>query len=317
MDYEEVSHSECTRRLGRLPSGTDVAVTVHRYDGGAGPTVYVQAAQHGIELNGPAALRRFHSRLVDAELAGTVIVVPLVNPLAFDHRSYITPAEYDAVNPNLNRVWPGDESGSLQERLAANLWELVTGADAVVDLHTGSADMLEHVRFRAGRTAARRLSEAFGTEYTLTDCPEADDETATKTFRAAATRVGIPAITAELGNSRTVAPEAVTNGVDGLFDVLRAVDALQAPLTQSPDQTRLSDAPEMTVAAASGLFEPHPGIQVGDHIEANEELGAVYDPSTFERQQTVTAADTGVAYSVTRESVVVAGERLLDVARPV
>jgi len=316
MEYEEVTHTATDRTLARLPSGVDVSVTVHRYAGGPGPTVYVQAAQHGIELNGPAALRRLHGRLVDAEIAGTVVVVPVVNPLAFDQRTYITPPEYDVTNPNLNRVWPGDDEGSLQERLAAALWTLVAEADAAVDLHTGTADMLEHVRFRADRPAARRLGEAFGTDYLLSDDPE-DDGTPSGTFRAAAAREGIPAITAELANSRQIAPEAVTVGVEGILDVLREVDVLQGRPTHSPDQTRLYDGPDATVATASGLFELHPDIGVGDHVEDGDELGAVYNPSTFERRQTVTATDGGVAYSVSRESVVVAGEPLVSVARPV
>ncbi|PSP60782.1 serine protease [Halobacteriales archaeon QH_8_67_36] len=315
MSYEKVTHTATDRTLGQLPSGTDVTVTVHRYAGGSGPTVYVQAAQHGIELNGPAALRRLHGRLLDAEIAGTVVVVPVVNSLAFDQRSYMTPPEYDVMNPNFNRVWPGDGEGSLQERLAAALWTLVTEADAVVDLHTGTPDMLEHVRYRADRPAARRLGEAFGTEYLLTDDP--DDETPSGTFRAAAAREGIPAITAELANSRQIAPEAVTVGVEGILNVLREVDVLNGQPTPSPNQTRLHDDPDATFATASGLFELRPDVRVGDHIEAGEELGSVYDPSTFERCQTVTAAANGVAYSVSRESVVVAGERLVSVARPV
>lgn len=316
MDYEEVSHTVTDRTLSRLPSGDDIGVTVHRYTGGSGPTVYLQAAQHGIELNGPAALRRLHGRLLDADIAGTVIVVPVVNSLAFDQRSYMTPPEYDVMNPNLNRVWPGDDDGSLQERLAAALWTLVDEADAVVDLHTGTPDMLEHVRFSADRPAARRLAKAFGTEYLLTDDPE-NEGTASGTFRAAAARKGIPAITAELANSRQVAPEAVTLGVEGILDVLREVDVLDPPPTPTPDQTHLRDDPDTTYATASGLFELRDDIRIGDDIEAGERLGTVYDPSTFEQRQTVTAADDGVAYSVSRESVVVAGERLLSVARPV
>ncbi|WP_276273222.1 succinylglutamate desuccinylase/aspartoacylase family protein [Haloarcula litorea] len=315
MEYEPATHTATDRTLGRLPSGASVTVTVHRYDGGTGPTVYVQAAQHGIELNGPAALRRLHDRLVDAELAGTVVVVPVVNSLAFDHRSYMTPAEYDVMNPNFNRVWPGDDEGSLQERLAAALWDLVTGADAAVDLHTGTADMLEHVRFRTDDSTARRLGEAFGTEYLLTDAPDGDDDSGT--FRAAAARAGIPAITAELANSRRVAHSAVETGVEGVRNVLREVGVLDGRPTPAPDRTRLRDDPDATVATASGLFEPRPDVAVGDRVAAGEELGAVYCPSSFERRQTVTATDGGVAYSLTRESVVVAGERLASVARPV
>jgi predicted deacylase len=305
------THTTDERRLARLPSGTDVSVTVHRYTGRRGPRVYVQGTQHGIELNGPAALRRLHERLVGAEMTGTVVVVPVVNPLAFDHRSYLTPAEYDARHPNMNRVWPGDDSGTLQERLVAGLWGLVADADAAVDLHTGTADMLEHVRFRRGASEARALAEAFGTTHLLADDPPGDDVGGK--FRSAAVGDGVPAVTAELSNSRRVARPAVETGVTGVLSVLRSLDVLPGAPDRNPDPTLLGDA-DVARAAVSGLFEPGSGLAVGDHVEAGSELGRVYCPSSFERLQTVTAPTGGVVYSLAREAVVVAGERVAAVA---
>ena len=334
MEYESVTHTVTDRRLGRLPSGSEITVPVHRYVGGAGPTVYVQAAQHGIELNGPAALRRLHERLVEAELAGTVATVPVANPRAFDNRSYLTPAEFDARNPNLNRVWPGDEDGTLQERLAARLWPLAAGADAAVDLHTGTADMLEHVRFREGETGARRLATAFDTGYLLADgdlnsddsdedepagtaADGDDEETFRGTFRAAASREGIPAVTAELSNSRTVDRAAVGTGLEGVLNVLRERDLLRGEPTATADATVLRKGDGSVEATESGLFELRSGLAVGDTVEAGERLGTVYDPATFERRETVSAAESGVVYSLAREAVVVAGERVAATAEPV
>ncbi|KAA9395904.1 serine protease [Haloarcula sp. CBA1130] len=317
MEYTSVTHTTSDRQLGRLPSGRDVSVTVHRYVGGPGPTVYIQAAQHGIELNGPAALRRLHDHLADASIAGTVIVVPVVNQLAFDHRSYMTPGEYDVMNPNLNRVWPGDAAGSLQEQFAARLWELVTDADAAVDLHTGTADMLEHVRCRAGDPAAKRLAEAFGTAYRLTDGHEdAGDNGSGGTFRAAASAAGIPVITAELSNSRRIAQDAVTAGVDGIRNLLRERAVLPAEPEARTEQTVLRNDAEAVTAAESGLFECRSDIAVGDTVDAGERLGTVYEPSSFEQQQIVSATERGVLFSLAKESVVVKGERLAGIATP-
>lgn len=312
MESKPVTHTRTDRRLGRLPSGADLTVTVHRYAGGPGPTVYVQAAQHGIELNGPAALRRLHARLADAEVAGTVVVVPVANPPAFDHRSYTTPSAYDVVNPNLNRVWPGDREGSLQERLAARLWDLAGEADAAVDLHTGTADMLEHVRYRAADGTARELAAAFGTEFVLADTD--DEASAGGTFREAAANAGIPAVTAELGNSRTLSHDAVETGVDGIENVLRSLSVLPEPPESGPDPTTLRDDGETVRAAASGLFELQPDVVVGESVPPEAELGTVYCPSTFEPLQTVTTDDGGVPYSLARESVVAAGERIAALA---
>jgi predicted deacylase len=313
MEHEPVTHTTADYPLCRRPSGADVTATVHRYVGGAGPTVHVHAGQHGIELNGPVALRRLHDELTTAAIAGTVVTVPLANPLAFDHRSYTAPVEYDARNPNLNRVWPGDDGGSFQERMAASLWDLVADADAVVDLHTGTPDMLEHVRFREDDPDARSLAETFGTEYLLAD---PDDAPAQGKLRTAAATVGIPAITAELSNSRQVSPSAVEAGVDGVQNVLRKLDVLAAAPPRPPDQSLLVDSADATFAGDSGLFELRRDVAVGDHLDAGDEIGAIYCPSSFERRQTVTAADTGVAYSLTREPIVAAGDRIAAVAPP-
>lgn len=316
MEYESVAHEVTERELGHLPSGSGVTVTVHRYSGGSGPTVYVQAAQHGIELNGPAALRRLHERLLRSRIAGTVVVVPVVNTLAFDHRSYITPPAYDAMNSNLNRVWPGDDTGSLQERLAAQLWELVTDADAVVDLHTGLADMLEHVRYQEEDREARRLATAFGTEYLIVDRDETPGDSAfSGKFRTAVAREGIPAITVELSNSRRITRSAVETGVDGIQNVLRERGVLGNAPVDPPAQTVLQNDGASVTAEASGLFEPRPRVTVGDEVETGEKLGTVYSPATFEGRQTVRAEDSGIVYSLAQEAVVVTGEQIAGLAK--
>jgi predicted deacylase len=314
MDHTPVTHTATDRTLGHFPSGRDVSVTVHRYEGGPGPTVFVQAAQHGIELNGPAALRRLHARLVDAEIAGTVVAVPVANPLAFDHRSYLTPEAYDAFNSNFNRIWPGDGDGSFQERLVANIWPLVEAADAAIDLHTGMPEMLEHVRFGADDADARAIASAFGTEFLLADTdPVGGDDFAGK-FRLAAAGAGVPAITAELSNSRTVQRSAAKAGVEGVWNVLRELDVSAEQPAATPEQRFLSDDAPRVIAGSSGLFELRPDLDVGSEVVAGEELGDVFDPSSFERLETVVASADGVIYSAARGGVVVTGERIVSIA---
>jgi len=181
--------------LARLPSGIPIRTTVHVYGEGSlvdgddgptlelpddgGPVVYAQAAQHGREVNGAAVLRRLHDRLVgddgaggsdaSADLDGTLVTVPVANPLTFDHVSYTTPEALDSVHSNMNRCWPGDAEGTLHERMAARLWSFASGADAVVDLHTGSPSMLTHTVYMRGDEDCRGLAEAFGTDLLLAD----------------------------------------------------------------------------------------------------------------------------------------------------
>ncbi|WP_123623786.1 succinylglutamate desuccinylase/aspartoacylase family protein [Halorubrum sp. CSM-61] len=355
--------------LARVPSGVPIRTTVHVYGEGdlvdgpdgpeldvpadGGPFVYAQAAQHGREVNGTAALRRLHERLTgtsedavdagsegnlgDGGLAGTLVTVPVADPLTFDRVSYTTPESLDAVHSNMNRCWPGDADGTLHERMAARLWRFASAADAVVDLHTGSPAMLTHAVYMRDDAACRGLAEAFGTDLLLAEAAgddrksedlradqnstssddEADTEWSKRGFagklRVAATREGIPTVTPELAHSREVVPEAVAVGVEGMVGVLRHEGVLPgepAPWEGTVARNHLG----RVEAADSGLFTPESSLSVGDEVAAGDRLGVVHDPATFEPLQTAAADRDGIVYSIAREATVTAGATLVGVA---
>ncbi|WIV66598.1 succinylglutamate desuccinylase/aspartoacylase family protein [Natrialbaceae archaeon AArc-T1-2] len=314
------THATDEVTLATLPSGVAVTTTVHTYDGAAdGPTLYVQAAQHGREVNGTELLRRFDERFSPASLSGTVIAVPVANPLTFDRVSYTTPEILDSVNPNMNRVWPGDDAGSLHQRMAATLWEYVVSADAVVDLHTGSPDMLPHVVYPDGDDDARTLAAAFGTDLLLAE-PAGDDASVAwhqrgfdGKLRVAAAREGITAITPELAYNRRILEDVVDAGVEGLFDVLRQVGMLEGEPAEW-DGTLAHNHLGQVPASASGLFRPNPSLELGQHVTEGVDLGTVYDPASYESLQHATAGREGILYTLTREATVVEGDKLASVA---
>lgn len=328
--------------LARLPSGVPIRTTVHVYGEGdlvdgpngpaldapadGGPVIYAQAAQHGREVNGTAVLRRLHERLtgggedaVDADLGGTLVTVPVADPLTFDHVSYTTPEALDATHSNMNRCWPGDDDGTLHERMAARLWAFASAADAIVDLHTGSPAMLTHTVYMRGDESCRSLAEAFGTDLLLAEAAgdDADAEWSERGFagklRVAATREDIPTITPELAHSREVVPEAVEAGVHGTLGVLRREGLL--PGEPEPwDGTVARNHLGRVNAAESGLFTPERDLTVGDDVVEGERLGVVHDPTTFAALQTARADRDGIVYSIARESTVTAGSTLVGVA---
>jgi predicted deacylase len=175
-------------------------------------------------------------------------------------------------------------------------------------------EMLEHVRFGADDADARAIASAFGTEFLLADTdPVGGDDFAGK-FRLAAAGAGVPAITAELSNSRTVQRSAAKAGVEGVWNVLRELDVSAEQPAATPEQRFLSDDAPRVIAGSSGLFELRPDLDVGSEVVAGEELGDVFDPSSFERLETVVASADGVIYSAARGGVVVTGERIVSIA---
>ena len=108
------------------------------------------------------------SRTLDPfEIRGAVIIVPVVSVAAFQRRAiYVNPL--DGIN--LNRVCPGNPTGTITEMMAALLFRnVIAQADYSIDLHGG--DMIEALilftlYYRTGNEAldsrARALAEAYG-----------------------------------------------------------------------------------------------------------------------------------------------------------
>ena len=313
--------------LARLPSGVPVETTIHRYGDGDGPTCYVQAAQHGREINGTDVLRRLHERLTDptavgpvaSDLDGTLIVVPVADPLTFDRVAYTTPEPIDSAAPNMNRCWPGNSTGTIHERMAARLWVDASDADAIIDLHTGSPEMQTHTVYLRGDDASRNLAEAFGTDLLLAEAAgdDADTEWDERDFggklRVAATREGIPSITPELGSNKQLDDDAIQAGLDGLVGVFRHLGLLAGD-PDPWDGVRARNHLGRVRAADSGLFVPDAAAELGADVDAGDTFGTVYDPATYEPVQTVTADRAGVIYSIAREATVTAGQTLVGIA---
>ncbi|WP_396611710.1 succinylglutamate desuccinylase/aspartoacylase family protein [Haloferax sp. S1W] len=317
-------HSAETVTLARLPSGVPVQTTVHTYepeDGTDGPTLYVQAAQHGREINGTEVLRRLHGQLERADLSGRVVAVPVADPLTFDRGSYATPESLDSVNSNMNRVWPGDTDGTLHERMAATLWEFAGDADAIVDLHTGSPDMLTHTVYRKDDDQSRELAEAFGVDLLLAEAAgeDAEEEWSKRNFggklRVAATDAGIPSITPELAHNKQLVEPAIVAGVEGLLNVCRSMGILAGAVEPWDGQTYRNHLGRVT-AETSGLFVAREDVQLGREVRPGDHLGWVYDPTKYTVLQEVEAERAGVVYSITREATVTAGKTLVGVALP-
>ncbi|HAS61873.1 MAG TPA: deacylase, partial [Vibrio sp.] len=71
-----------------------------------GPTLMVNAAIHGDELNGVEIVRQLINTIDASKLKGTLIAVPIVNVFGFIHKSRYLPDRRD-----LNRCFPGSENG--------------------------------------------------------------------------------------------------------------------------------------------------------------------------------------------------------------
>jgi predicted deacylase len=99
-----------------------------------GPVINISSGCHGDEYEGGEAIRRIYREIDSEGFRGALIGVPVMNPLAFESGTRLSPVDY----LNLNRVFPGKERGFLTERLAyLYINEVAKQADYIIDLHGG------------------------------------------------------------------------------------------------------------------------------------------------------------------------------------
>ncbi|MCK9193163.1 MAG: succinylglutamate desuccinylase/aspartoacylase family protein [Nevskia sp.] len=300
-----------TRRTVDLPvaalyTNTPVQLPVIVHHGReAGPKLFVSAALHGDEIIGVEIIRRVLKLPQLADLRGTLMAVPVVNVLAFMHQSRYSPDRRD-----LNRSFPGSESGSLTARLARLfLHEVVGRADYGVDLHTGAIHRpnLPQIRADLANSENLRLARAFGAPLLLNSAP------ATGTLREYTTKKGIPVLLYESSEALRFDETCIRIGVQGVINVMTALGMLPAvDSAVAPPEPIIARSSSWLRAPASGILRTQAAL--GDAIYAGQTLGVVGDP--FGANETAVLANTaGIVIGRLMLPLVYEGDAVFHIAR--
>jgi len=295
--------------VGETRDGTDIGLPVAVINGvDDGQTLYIQAVSDGDELNGLGVVQRVVPRVDAAALSGTVLVVGIVNYHGFHVAEHRNPID----DTKTNRAYPGDESGTATDRIAAATFDAATRADIVLDLHQGStSQMVEECRVRCGKRhrlhdACLELAKVFGCGYVL------DQKGPDGQLARAAPDEGVRTIDPELGGCVGWDEHSIQVGVDGVFNVLRYYDFLDDDADLTP-QTRASGF-EQYGAPAGGLVDIRPAL--GERVAIGDTLFEVTD-AFGSTKAAVTADSSGVFWRARRLPQVATGEYVCSVGTDV
>ncbi len=277
-----------------------------------GPTLFVGAGVHGGEYPAIEAVIRLSRTLDPKSLAGTVILMPVLNLPAFRSRSmFVCPV--DNVNPN--RVFPGDPEGSYSEQMThALIHEFVAHADAYLDLHGG--DIPEALTpfsiCRGGDVEvdakARELALAVGLPYVLAVKRPIQAAKGSSSYVAAA-ECGVPAVLLEAGGVGQLQEEAVEVLIAGVQRALAHLGMANSAVSAVAQPEMLTSF-DWVYAQQAGMFYAQVGA--GDLLEEGQVIGRV--GSLFgETLETVTAPVAGRVLFLTVNPSVAAGGLLMGI----
>lgn len=232
-----------------------------------GPTLMVNAAIHGDELNGVEIARQITNAIDPKKLKGTLIVVPIVNVFGFIHKSRYLPDRRD-----LNRCFPGSEKGSLTSRIAFTFFEnVVKRCNYILDLHTGAIHRtnLPQIRANLSNPETLKIANAFATPVIV------DSALRDGSLRSEAEKLGIPVLTYEGGEALRFDHLAIRAGYLGVHQVMKEIGMLRANRKKLPLPV-ICRSTSWLRAEADGIVRNM--VRLGEKVEAGQTIAYISSP---------------------------------------
>ena len=290
--------------VSRLATQTLVSLPVTVINGvEPGHTLWLSAAIHGDELNGVEIIARVLDKIDPQKLRGTIIAVSIVNVFGFLEQSRYLPDRRD-----LNRSFPGSESGSLASRLAhLFMREIVDRSHYGIDLHTAAVHRINLPQIRANLEDEVTLNcaKAFGAPLMM------HSNTRDGSLRQAATKKGIPVLLYEAGEALRFDPLAIEVGVTGIFGVMKHLEMYQQGLAPTVGESLQADKTRWIRASCGGIF--HLLVKLGDRVTKRQELG--YITNAFgEKRVPIRPKVEGIVISHIQNPLVNQGDAIIHIA---
>jgi hypothetical protein len=292
-------------KISETYTGDEIALPVRIYRGSEpGPRVFVTAGVHGDEVNGIGIV---HDLMFTDPLTierGTLILVPVVNVFGFETHERYLPDRRD-----LNRAFPGTDTGSLAGRIAhVVMEEIIRGSDYGIDLHSAAFQRTNFPNVRGDMKYAgvRRLAKAFGCPLTVAG--KGPDGS----LRSEACRAGVPTIILEAGEPWKIEPSVLEIGTRGVRNVLKELGMTSGRPVWPKLQINIRKT-EWVRAEVGGILRFHVGP--GDLVEKDQPLATNY--TVLGQQQNVLISPAnGILLGMTTMPAVKPGEPVGHIAVP-
>ena len=269
--FVRVPHSVHRSAYGWIP------IPIVRIKNGDGPSVLMQAGNHGDEWEGQIGLGNLIRSLEPRDIRGRLVILPSANFPAAMAGTRTSPID----DGNLNRSFPGNPDGTITEQIAHFIEHvLLPTFDYSFDFHSGGSSLAYIPSALAARHGDPELLKkvvgmlkAFGAPVSyLAAAPQGGG----RTFTSASFRQGVVGMGTELGGGGLVTQHSLKVAQDGMRRVLAHIGLLQGPVP-APTPTRLTEIggdDYYVYASDSGLFEPL--VDLGEEVTGGQPAARIH-----------------------------------------
>lgn len=265
---------------------------------------------HGDELEGQYVCYKLIRKIKEniKYLNGIVDIYPSLNPLGIDsvHRGMPT------FDLDMNRIFPGSESGAMAEHVAAKIIEDIEGADICIDLHASNIFLREVPQVRVSEHIKEKLvpyAKLLNMDFIWVH-PESTVLESTLTYSL--NNKNIPTLLVEMGVGMRITQEYGDQLVEGIFNLMKklgiwngTVNPVRDPIISTEKEVNFINA------NSSGIFMPC--VKHLDEIKREEKIGEIFNSLTGEIEEEVISSCDGVVFTLREYPVVYEGSLIARV----
>ena len=238
-------------------------------------------------------------------LRGTVDIYPAMNPLCINTIQRGVPL----FDLDMNRMFPGDASGDMMERITAAVVDSIIGSDICMDLHASDIFVREIPQVRLSEDFAEAL-------LPYAKMTNADmiwmNATATvheSTLAHSLNLLGVPTLVLEMGQGHDIHRSFGNQIVDGIFHIMSEMDIWEGPEPVVQEPAVSSDGEvEFIRSAVDGVFLPL--IEHNHYVKKGDLIGEVVDPFEGTVKQQIRTERGGLLFTLRAYPVVYEGDLL-------
>ncbi len=268
------------------------------------PRLCIVTGIHGDELEGQYVCYEMARRIRECTHAfeGIIDIYPAMNPFGIDSITRGIPA----FDLDMNRIFPGNLEGDMNEYLASRIINELSGADLVLDIHSSNIFLTEMPQIRINEiNATELLPIALKSNMDLIWIHGAST-VLESTLAYSLNSTGTKTLVIEMGVGMRITKEYGKQMCDGIFSMMKDLGMWKENVLKCREPIVAQDAKGTDVcylnAPCSGIYMKEK--EHGVHVKKGEPIGKILSPLSGEILAQIKAPQSGILFTVREYPVV-------------
>ena len=268
---------------------------------------------HGDELEGQYVCFELSRRIQEhmEYLNGIVDIYPAMNPLGIDSITRGIPA----FDLDMNRVFPGNEDGSMTEYVAAKIIEDLVGSDLCVDIHASNIFLTEIPQVRINELHEKELvpmAEKLNIDLIWV---HGSSTVLESTLAHSLNSRNTPTLVVEMGVGMRITKNYCEQLLQGIFYSMKELGIWTGPVEEprKPMIAKEEDSVYFLNSPVSGIFISQAAH--GDHLKKGDPVGMVVDPLQGVILERIKATGDGILFTIREYPVVDEGSLIARILK--